>query len=92
MIDPNPSLGASARMKKFDRARDPGIFLAKARGWIAEAAAGMHKSRIQLATTGCRWIEGDPREGHAAFCGEPCDGSWCGLHRARVFVAGSASK
>ena len=41
--------------------------------------------------TGCRWIEGDPREyrrkGEAIYCNAPRQGmtAWCPVHHARVY-------
>ena len=38
-------------------------------------------------TRACQWIDGDPSKPGWTFCGAPSAGSWCSVHRARVFVA-----
>ena len=38
-------------------------------------------------TRTCQWIDGDPSKPGWTFCGAPSAGSWCSVHRARVFVA-----
>ena len=57
------------------------------------AIAGMIRAReiapaILAGTTGCRWIEADPREPSAKWCG--CRRvpwrSWCAEHLRRVYA------
>jgi hypothetical protein len=94
LVDPNPSLAPSARLRKLDRDRSPDVFLGLARAWIAQAAAGVRRVHLPAPTSGCRWIEGDLRSATAAFCGDPREGegSWCAAHRARVFVSAAKEK
>jgi len=41
------------------------------------------------AAGGCQWIDGDPRQAGARFCGLPvvAGAAWCAGHRARVWAA-----
>ena len=43
-------------------------------------------------TRTCQWIDGDPSKPGWTFCGAPSAGSWCSVHRARVFVAATVKE
>ena len=61
---------------------------AKHRAFVAKVQARPFSKAILAGTTGCRFVEGDPRDPDATWCGAKCvEGRpWCAEHMRRVFA------